>query len=211
MNNYSVQVESNIYRNDNYLSESRFLSFREQIVKTIQISDIETIIEIGKGNGFTSAVLKNFGYKVITVDFDPELKPDIVCSVLEIKKNIHEKYDLVQCFEVLEHLKFEDFPKALENLKSIAKRYILISLPYVGISFKFSFYISKLDEKKLEFLFRLPLFWKKHKFNGHHYWEPGKVNFSKKRVRRELSKHLKIKEEWLFPYNKSQVFYLCEV
>ena len=210
---YKPQVDSSIYLTDDYLGIGRFLSSHQQLTSVLKLAggeSIDTIAEIGIGNVFTSALLRNFGFNLTTIDFDPNLNPNIVCSVTELPRKVKQQFDLVLCFEVLEHLRFNDFSTALQNIAAITRSYLIMSLPYAGLTFKIHLYLSKYGERQLNIIKRTPLFWKSHVFNGGHYWEPGKKGFSRRRVRRNISPYFHIQREWLHPYNYSQVFYLCK-
>lgn len=54
------------------------------------------------------------------------IQGDIVSTVTE------EKRDLVVAYDVLEHLKYEDLDKAIDNMIKSSSRYILISVPVLG-------------------------------------------------------------------------------
>lgn len=209
-NCYKVQIDPCIYRSKDYMSEGRWLAFREQVVTITNIEGTKTVAEIGKGNGIVSNILSTLDYDVTTIDFDEALKPDIVCSVLDLKEKVSRGFDVVLCAEVLEHLKFEDFEEALRNLATIAKHYVVLSLPYVGYTAKFVLYASKYGERKLEFVKRIPMFWAKHVFRGGHYWEVGKRGFSLNKAQKIIEMVFIVKRRWLLPYNHSQVFFLLE-
>lgn len=210
---YQPQVGSDIYLTDDYLGIGRFLSYREQVMSVLELAKaepIDTIAEIGIGNVVTSSLLRNFGFRPVTIDFDPKLNPDIVCSVTELRRKVKKQFDVVLCYEVLEHLKFSDFKNALQNISAITRRYLIMSLPYAGLTFKVHLYLSKYGERQLNIIKRIPLFWKSHVVTSEHYWEPGKKGFSRRRVRRNIARYFEIQKEWLSPYNYSQIFYLCK-
>jgi len=211
MKNYSVQVDKELYLNSDYMSVARFLSYREQVLSVMAVNGVNSVLEIGKGNGITSSLLRNFEKKIKTLDFDADLNPDIIGSILDTKSISNEKYDAVLCFQVLEHLEYKNFSLALKNMKKMSSKYVFISLPYAGYGVRLQAYLSRCGERSLSFVFRVPMFWKKHVFNGEHYWEPGKRYFSRRTIRTEISKCFKIESEWLLPYNKSQIFYRCRV
>ncbi len=210
MSEYNLQVDAAKYLNENYLGAARFLGYHEQLMSVFKLKDVKTIAEIGPGNGVTTALLRHFGYEVQTIDFDYRLSPDIECSILQLQERVHQTFDVVLCFEVLEHLEFEDFEAALQNLNAITNQYLILSLPYVGYTIKFLAYLSRLGERKIEFIKRIPPFWKTHVFNGEHYWEIGKKGYSRRKIREVLSRHFQIHKEWLFTYNHSQLFYQCQ-
>ena len=210
---YTKQVSSMIYTSSKYLTISRFIAYLEQIKAIMAKGAHLDIAEIGKGNGFVSAILREQGYNVVTIDFDDSLKPDILSSIFDLSENVKQKFDIVGCFEVLEHIRFEEFEKALVNIKSITKPNgtVLISVPYVGYTFRLQLYLSKYGERQLPLVFRLPMFWKEHKFNGQHYWEAGKKGYSIRRIEKLLNKHYSVISKWKHPYNKSQIFFDCKV
>ncbi|KPL19325.1 MAG: hypothetical protein AMJ92_03950 [candidate division Zixibacteria bacterium SM23_81] len=210
---YKPRVDSGIYFTDAYLGISRFLTYREQLMSVLELAraePINTIAEIGIGNVVTSSLLRNFGFYPVTIDYNPKLNPDIVCSVTELRRKVKQQFDLVLCYEVLEHLKFSDFGNALQNIAAITRSYLIMSLPYAGLTFKVHLYLSKYGERQLNIIKRLPLFWKSHVVTGGHYWEPGKRGFSKRRIRRNITRYFDIQKEWLYAYNNSQIFYLCK-
>jgi ubiquinone/menaquinone biosynthesis C-methylase UbiE len=125
-------------------------------------------------------------------DIDADLRPDIVSDVraLPIENN---KFDLVVAYEILEHLPFDDFKKALEELKRVSKEKVIISLPYPSVhlefflKFKFVF-LSKKIVQKIFVVLKIPYFLKKIDINKNkqHYWEIGTKGYPKKRVERIL-------------------------
>lgn len=200
-----------IYTTTNYLSVDRFISLQQQINTILQLKSINKICEIGKGNGFFNMIVKSLGYNVLSVDYDKSLEPDIHCSVLDLKQKIDEKFDAVVAFQVLEHIPFENFELALENMKSISKKYVIISLPFAGITAKLLFYLFKHKPRFLHLSYRIPMFWKKHIFHGEHYWEIGKKGYPRKKIKNLLKKHFILKNEWLLPSSHYHIFYLCEI
>lgn len=182
-----VQVESSHY-NWRYDSLKTWTSFYYQIDNILKHANKEKdkILEIGIGNGFVTDKLRKLGYNVTTVDFDECLSPDFVADVRSLPFN-NNSFDIVCAFEVLEHLPFCDFDKALKELKRVVNKKILISLPYSSFTLWLGFKIFPyVKAKQLEI--NIPHSFRKHKFNGQHYWELGKKGFSIKKV----MKHLKI-------------------
>ncbi len=182
-----VQVESSHY-NWRYDSLKTWTSFYYQIDNIIKHANKEKdkILELGIGNGFVTDKLRKLGYDVTTVDFDECLSPDFVADVRSLPFN-NNSFDIVCAFEVLEHLPFCDFDKALKELKRVVNKKILISLPYSSFTLWLGFKIFPyIKAKQLEI--NIPHSFRKHKFNGEHYWELGKKGFSIKKI----MKHLKI-------------------
>lgn len=178
---FQVQVESSHY-NWRYDNLKTWTSFYYQIDNILKHTDKEKdkILEIGIGNGFVTDKLRKLGFNVTTVDFDKNLNPDIIADIRNLPFDDHS-FDTVCAFEVLEHLPFSDFDAALRELKRVANKKILVSLPYSNFTFwlglKFFPYIKA---KQLEI--NIPHSFRKHKFNGEHYWELGKRGFSIKKI-----------------------------
>lgn len=170
----SVQVEPDHYADLSYDHKGRFINYWHQINETLQTGPAN-VLEIGVGNGFVSNYLKGSGLPLTSLDFDERLKPDVVGSVLELPFE-DGAFDVVTCFEVLEHLPFEQFPVALKEIHRVAKRMAIISLPDTTRHLKFSFYAPKIGVQKR--LVNIPLFPPTHKFDGQHYWEVGAKGFS---------------------------------
>lgn len=133
-----------------------------------------TVLEVGGGNRLVADHLTKLGFDVTVVDIDPELKPDIVGSVLELPFQDNE-FDAILAAEVLEHLPFDDFSQAVSEIRRVTKKYAVISIPHSGAVFNFSFKLPLLKRKTI--FFKIPYFWVAHKFNGEHYWEMGKKGY----------------------------------
>ena len=101
-------------------------------------SDVKNIIDIGCGEGYFLYMLRK-RYKVVGLDIN---KSSLRCAekILQGGAEIlqgeagelavkNESFDCVTCLEVLEHLKQEAFIKAIKEIKRVAKKYIIISVP----------------------------------------------------------------------------------
>jgi hypothetical protein len=184
-----------IYINKKKLSKGPWMNAIYQINDTISLSP-KRVLLIGVGNGVVPYHLKNIGYDVKTIDFDRRLKPDIVGDVKDISKLVkNEKFDVIICAHVLEHLPFEHFNDILECFSKTAK-YVVLQLPPSSMQVRFNFAIQPylLD---WNFNINIPvLFWKKYKFNGHHYWQPYRKNYSMKRIRNIIKEYFIIKKAY---------------
>jgi len=168
------QVELNYYFNESYDSKSRFISYWHQIYEIVKLRP-KRVLEIGIGNGFISKYLKERKVNVLTLDIDKKLNPDIVGSVLDVPFP-DNSFEVVACYEVLEHLQYENFYKALSEIFRVSKSYAILSLPDVSRVYHLYLQIPKVGVfKRLISLPRLknPI----HKFDGEHYWEIGKEEY----------------------------------
>ena len=183
-----------------YDSKNRFISYWHQIREVLKTNP-KKVLEIGIGNSTVTNYLKMQAIEVVTVDIKKDLNPDYVCSVTDIDKYFKEySFDTILCAEVLEHIPFEDFGRALNKMHKIVKNYVIISLPHFGINFRFSFKIPLRKERNLLIKIPLPII---HKFDGEHYWEIGKKGYSLNRILKIFSKFFDIEKEFLVPETPS--------
>ncbi|NQU98292.1 class I SAM-dependent methyltransferase [Candidatus Woesearchaeota archaeon] len=205
LNSSKINSEKDIYVG-NYLDLNRWISYFSQINHVLSLKS-KKILNIGIGDNTITTVLKNFGYEVTTCDLNKKLSPDIVADIrkLPFKKN---GFDLVLCFEVLEHIPFEDFRNTLIGINNITKKYLIISLPQPSLLFSFLIKIPLF--KQFAFYFKLPLFIK-HKYNGEHYWEVEKIGYSRKRIKEEIKKSgFKILKEENPKFTPNFLFFVLE-
>ncbi len=204
---YKSQVKVDYYSFSNYVIQDRWLSYFHQIKSVQYVSELLkkdklTILEIGVGDGTVSSILKKLGHKVLTADIDKGLNPDYVAVLPELKIRTNKKFDSVVCFEVLEHLRFEDVEKSLERIRQLSE-VIVMSIPHKSL------YLSLITRvpliKPVKILLDLPANFLPHKFDGEHYWELGTKNYTCKRFLKVLErvglaiiKDFRIKE---YPYH----------
>lgn len=188
-----------------YDHKNRWTSYWHQIDEVLGLHP-QDVLEIGIGNKVVSNYLKDQGVKVLTLDIDDSLKPDIRASVMEMPLN-DNSFDVVLCAEALEHLPFLKFEESLKELKRVSKKNIVLSLPHFGHSIKFSFKIPIIKEKKFAVRLAFPI---KHKFNGEHYWEIGKRGYSLRKIKNILKKYFKIKKEFIPFDNQYHHFFVLE-
>lgn len=179
-----LQVESDHYYK-NYDTKERFCSYWHQIEEIVSHSP-KTILEIGVGNGFVSSYLKQRGFSIVTSDIDKKLNPSVAASVLDIPFS-DETFEIVACYEVLEHLPYKYFRKALAETFRISSSRVLLSLPDANRVYRVCIQIPKLGLFKK--LIQIPRFKKVvNYFDGQHYWEIGKAGYSLNTIINVLSK-----------------------
>jgi hypothetical protein len=197
-----VQVDRSHYDFFNYVDIDRFNSFYYQLLLIKKICP-ETILDIGPGNNFLRDLLsKDFDFK--TIDIDSELEPDFIGSVDAMPLD-GGSFDLLCCFQVLEHLPFDKFEQCLSELHRVSRQYVLLSLPYSRLDLKLSFKFTIF--KEMRFLITIPKFYKKNKFDGQHYWEIGRGTTPKRLIKEKIEKYFAI-EEVINPFeNPYHIFY----
>lgn len=133
----------------------------------------EKVLEIGIGTGFVAHVLRDAGLAVTTLDLDGALDPDVVGDVTALPFGA-SSFDVVGCFEVLEHIPWALFPAALREIHRVCRRSAIISLPDARRAFRV--HIPILVRQKVV---KLPQFCREeHEFDGEHYWEINKKGFA---------------------------------
>lgn len=194
------QVDRSHYSFAKYGFEERFVSYYWQLKEVLTLNP-DSILEIGVGDKvFGNFIKDNTGVAYQSLDFAEDLSPDIVGSVTAIPLG-ENAVDVACAFEVLEHLPFEQFEGALQELSRVAKRYVVISLPHFGPTIAMSIKIPFLP--LLRFSLKLP-FPKKHVFNGQHHWEIGKQGYPASLIRKKLAVHGTILRDFvpfLSPYH----------
>jgi len=185
----------NKFNTSSYFTQEQWISYSEQLRLIRYFSNKSKILEIGKGFGLTqyvSIVLLQNNH--ITFDNDNALSPDVVGDVLSLDSIVHDKYDIVCSFEVLEHLPFVNFDKLIESFSNITNSYCIISLPIAGrIPFYFRTKLFK-SSFTLDVTTRTTL---GYKISDNHFWEIGSSRqTSLRRIRKQLKKHFEIIDDY---------------
>lgn len=207
MNNFkaTVQVKKEHYN----FTHGNFINLYNQIDDIVNLVKKNSILNpkvliVGVGDDLLRIILENkFKFMVKTIDIDHELEPDYVGSVDNLQEVFSEKFDIVVCAHVLEHLPYEYFNKSLEQIKSISS-HSLIYLPIAKAGLSLGIGIYPLFFKKINFI--STWFFKKHTFDGQHYWEIGTRGYQLSYIRKQIEKYFKIEREynaknWLYSYN----------
>lgn len=204
---FSLQVEPEHYFRKGYLTKDRWINYWYQF-HYIRECHPKNLLEIGVGNGFLTLVLEKIGIPVTTIDIDERLNPSIVGSVRNLPLP-DASYDFIVCAEVLEHLPFTEAEEALRELYRVSSKWVLITVPHSGYVFSLIFKYPLLSWKYLSW--KLPHFWKRHRFQGEHYWELGKRGWSRKRLEKAiLAAGLVIRSSVIHTDDPAHVFYLCQ-
>lgn len=200
------QVDKNHYNFGKYSHPGRWASYFYQIKEVLALKP-KSILEVGVGDKvFGDYIKNNTDIFYQSLDVAEDLKPDIVGNVLNISI-IDKKFDVVCAFEVLEHLSFNDFEKALQELGRVANKNVVISLPHFGPPLKFMIKVPFLPE--IKFAFKIP-FYKKHAFNGEHYWELGKKDYSVSKIISIANKNFKVLKHFVPFENQYHHFFILE-
>lgn len=177
-----IQVDASWYGR-RYMDQERIITHWHQAVRTAErCPEGGRVLEVGPGNGHVTWLLRSWGLQVDTLDFDPELKPDIVGDVTCLPL-ADKAYDCVLAAEVLEHLPWKEFNTALAELRRVCRGHVVLTLPapFLGLSLMGN--MTWVDTIALHL--GLP-HWKRHRFDGQHYWEVGKRGTERRVVRKAI-------------------------
>ena len=198
------QVEKGHYDFKAYSHLGRWASYFFQLKEVLEFNPA-SVLEIGVGDGVFGDYLKrNTAIKYISADVAEDLMPDVVASVTDLPFAIGE-FDVLCAFEVLEHIPFESFEKALSELARVAKKAVVISLPHFGPSCELSFKIPYI--KRIKLAFKVP-FHPVHLWNGEHHFEIGKKGYEISKIRTIIRKHFSIQKDFVPFENQYHHFFV---
>lgn len=208
MEKMEKQVDSSYYDFTHYMDQPRWMSFYEQIMQFHALPSGSKVLEIGSGLNINRNHIAEFipGITYETLDIAEDLHPDYLGSAHDIPLP-DNSFDAVFAFEILEHLPFEKFEIALKEIKRISKGKVVISLPHFGPPIKFLIKIPFLPE--IRFAYKIP-YYRKHVFNGQHYWEIGKRGYSAKKIKGIISKYFVVEEDFVPFNNQYHHFYILK-
>lgn len=200
------QVDKDHYAFSSYAHPERFASYFYQL-REIHDGEPSTVLEVGVGDGVVGNYLRdNTQIDYTSIDIAADVNPDVIGSVLELPFE-DASFDVTCAFEVLEHIPFSSFDKAVSEMARVAKKRVLISVPHFGPPIKFLMKIPFLRE--LRFAWKFP-YYPQHAWNGQHHWELGKKGYSKDAVLAMLGKYGTVIREYVPFENQYHHFFILE-
>jgi hypothetical protein len=179
MTSQAAQVQRDHYFQTGYLHPHRFASYGYQFNELVD-RNCESVVEVGVGAGILKFLLHRAGIDVKTLDIDESLDPDVVGSVTDIPLSTNFA-DAVVAFQVLEHLRYDEFAPALREMTRVARSFVMLSVPDVSRWYRFDNWIPFIG--RVRFQIRLPrLNPPVHEFDGQHHWEIGKKDYPFSRI-----------------------------
>jgi hypothetical protein len=198
------------YMNENYFTQNRWSSYYLIINEIIKLKP-KSILEIGPGNLLVSDILKRMNIDLKTLDFDENIKPDYLCDISKFDNFPDLKFDCIIASQVFEHIEYEYYIKALQNLKKNTDC-LIISLPYTSehsIFLYLKLYLPLIKQLKCS----IKLYYKKikHQYNGKHFWEIGKKFYSLRKIKKDIKNTgWKIAKSYINPENPYHYFFILK-
>lgn len=202
-------LPSDAYFSDLYFSIPQLCSFAHQL-HHIWFMRPKNILEIGIGNGFTSSFLRRTGLSVTTADINKDLKPDICAPINELKKHLDNKFDLVVCCEVLEHMPLSRLEENLNHLRELGNS-LFMTLPNANRTYGLGgiAFMPKINPQPISFTFDFP--YKHDLTNNPHFWEVGhNIKCTKRAIVKKLKKLYNSVTYGKFSTNPYHIYFECK-
>lgn len=202
------QVDKKHYSFHKYCDEERFDSYWYQLHEILK-TEPRSVLEIGVGDKVVENYLENnTDIEYTGVDIASDLSPDVIADVTKLPF-ADGSFDTVCAFEVLEHLPFDRFLFALEEMRRVAMKRVIISLPHWGRHFSVEIRLPFFKKIRWQHKFN---FWPiKHIFAGEHYWEIGKDGYSLESIKKTiLTTGLMVLEDYIAFNSPYHHFFVLE-
>lgn len=186
----------------------KWMLYWEQIQTVLSLPNSKRVLIVGPGMGVVEHYLRQVGYVVDTVDVLASLRPTYVLDVRNLGL-VGQKYDVVVVSHILEHIPFLDVPRAIRELRSVAKQYVLFSGPHWALFFEGRIH---LHGKYVNWNWRIPLPFVAHRLGTEHEWELGKQGYDVKTFEEWWrTGGFVLVKEWRPPLNAWSHYYLWKV
>jgi hypothetical protein len=207
--NREAGLGRNAYFSEGYFSLKQLCSFAHQI-NHIHALRPRRMLEVGMGNGFVSTYLRNAGVSVITADINPSLLPDFCCNLTDLPSMLNEKFDLVSCCEVLEHMPWDQFENNIKTIRKYSNT-LFLTLPYGRRRLGLGGFIGipLLSRRSISVYIDAPFL--KKNLPSEHYWE---INYSRETSIRNilaiLRRYYPKVRTGCFDLNPCHQFFVCK-
>lgn len=160
-----------------YYSEKRIVHQWLQ-VDLLKPLAVETVLEIGPYLGLVTAMLASAGYRVTTLDIEPQSRGidaerHIQADIRTVDPALLTGFDAILCCETLEHIHWEKLDDVLARLAAAGAPWLIVSVPYEGFQFSFNLYVNR-HRLRRSSSFRKLRFLKRFRIRDHDNWEPHK-------------------------------------
>ena len=197
------QVQLTNFHSREYDNKARFISYWHQIDEVLSLQPGK-LLEIGIGNKFVTTYIRDRGVQVTTLDIDSRLYPDVLANASAIPF-LDDSFDLVTCFEVLEHLPYTSFLHVLKEINRVVKSNVLLSLPDVTTVYRVYIELPRIRPIKTMINHPIPRP-AADCLCGEHYWEIGMRHYPLTRIMHDIKQAgfnlLKSYRIFEFPYHR---------
>lgn len=170
-----MTFEENYFKNRQYTQKERLIKRHvlELICWASKASHVNLLkgagkkaLDVGCATGYTSSVLSDLGYETFGVDISrwgtkqAKYKKEnqfVICDAQDSLPFLHGAFDLVTCFDVLEHLPFPE--KALLGMFTASKSIIVCTTPNQKVEKVIRKFTGDYDETHISV--KSPADWKK--------------------------------------------------
>jgi 2-polyprenyl-3-methyl-5-hydroxy-6-metoxy-1,4-benzoquinol methylase len=130
------------YKSKNIIQKMLINKFLYNIFRLISLTEAESILDLGCGEGFVIRYLRNHNNNLRfegldineeAINIAKKLNPDVnfvICNLYKPQYN-ENSFDLVMLTEVLEHL--EDPEKVMNVIEKISNKHFILSVPWEPI------------------------------------------------------------------------------
>ena len=196
------------YAFEKYVNQEGFISYFFQVQEALAYSPKNCLV-IGQGDDIVPYIMRSQGVEVDTFDIVEDMDPTYLGDVRNIREIVTQKYDVIICCEVLEHIPYEYFEACLLNLKPIANKSIILSLPVFGLAG----YIKVWAPKYINFT--IPISTRIYKrgcsvMSTEHCWEINSKGYKLNMVRDSIKKVFRIKKQFRVRENPYHMFFILE-
>jgi SAM-dependent methyltransferase len=181
----AVPEKNNYYR---AISDRRWNSYFWQLFFIANFRP-KSILEIGAGDKIVADIMKKLGYNVKTCDISANVNPDYVADIRSLPFE-KESFDMVVCFQILEHIEYEYFVDILKSLHRITRKHVILSLPQIRKFFALKIHIPWMKTNKNLTIFKdFPRYpYPLKPSSSQHLWEIGMQGFPLPKIIRDIEK-----------------------
>lgn len=206
-NPYGVQKKPLGYYEIDYLKPNRMSSYGHQIKLAIETNGI-SFLNIGSGNSILKFILSKHDKYIIDLDLDFFTNPTVTARLPELPFP-NSVFDVVMCYQVLEHIPFNLFSLFIKECVRISSSAIIISLPDISIS------KEEMVKNQIFKVIKHPREWKAYTprtIDPEHFWEIGHGNVQIQNVIAALTQErLSIQKHYRNDLNPYHHFFVLQV
>lgn len=201
------KVDGRGYRAHEYLNAARMSSYGHQFSLSMK-SKGNSFLNVGSGNDLLSHLLSTQGKFVVNFDLNFSTSPS-VCGKLPFLPFMTSCFDVILCFQMLEHLPMSFLPICLKEFARVGTRFVIISLP--DVTYEGYERLKHISYK----LFKHPKVWQKYQkteIDVEHEWEIGLGDVKQETIEKTITANdLSLIREFRNDLHLYHHFYVCKI